>query len=166
MTCPKYAQDRPKICQSNTQKKVGAKCPLVLQKLGQNVLTTLVTKCWKSIAITKIDSRPKRLFSQNKKTQGFLSLLCGDSKTCFTLSTISKLRRQRSFAYHALAASSQWFLLLKKFSHFKWVYVCLIGSYIFLKQKTYSTWDFFKLSVAQSVSHSFSGFYIINDNQR
>ena len=109
MTCPKYAQDRPKICQSNTQKKVGAKCPLVLQKLGQNVLTTLVTKCWKSIAITKIDSRPKRLFSQNKKTQGFLSLLCGDSKTCFTLSTISKLRRQRSFAFYALAASNQWF---------------------------------------------------------
>ena len=48
-------------------KKVGAKCPLVLQKLGQNVLRAKLSHNVIAIAITKIDSRPKRLLSKNEK---------------------------------------------------------------------------------------------------
>ena len=67
--CPKYTQDMAMICQSNIKrvgaKCIAAKCPLVLQKLGENVLrqNVLGAKCqWGKMSLGQNVLKPELTF--------------------------------------------------------------------------------------------------------
>ena len=72
--CPRYAQDMPEVCPRYARdmpekyaKKVGAKCPLFLQNLGQNVLGQNVSgaKCpWGKMSPSRARSVASKLRPQ------------------------------------------------------------------------------------------------------